>query len=196
MFCNNKNNCHLWNKIMISNNFFLYSSKFLKFTNNCVIFCGDFKSHFCWFLSVLHMRLRYIWVIEMWSFQWHFVLKGQVLLLDLYFSLYPCYIFENIPWKLCKYYVSKRPMIFKLSCLVLLWSIMIHNIQFDWWRFIHVCCYLFFKRFLYLIRNFNWLTFSGVPSLKTNSSFRYWYKRLCIMSFRTLVKIRKADIGL
>lgn len=53
---------------MISNNFFLYPSKFLNFTNNCVIFCGDFKSHFCWFLSVLHMRLRYIWVIEMWSF--------------------------------------------------------------------------------------------------------------------------------
>ena len=128
---------------MISNNFFLYPSKFLNFTNNCVIFCGDFKSHFCWFLSVLHMRLRYIWVIEMWSFQWHFVLKGQVFLLDLYFSLYPCYIFENIPWKLCKYFVSKRLMIFKLSCLYyycdLIWYITFSLIDGGSFRFAVTC---------------------------------------------------------
>ena len=43
----------------------------------------------------------------------------------------------------CEYYVLHRLTAFKLACLLLLWYIVMQNVQFDWWISNHVHSYLF-----------------------------------------------------
>ena len=112
------------------------------------------------------MRLIFLWGLT-YAEAINWFLSTCLVVLVWHDSL-KCYV-------LCCYkcYVLQRLISFKLSCLLLLWSIVIQNVQFGWLGSSYVCCYLLLllllslkSLWLNLIINFTfayyWLIFAIV----------------------------------